>query len=93
MVATIMAARITRCDLDIPHLRFGCFQRPPDTILRLSLIDQTIRVLGFFFLIENDFVEAVFIYRHYHTSLREYFALRKIYFVADDWIKTRIFLQ
>lgn len=63
-------------DLDISHLRFGRFQRPQDTILRLSFIDET-SVLGLFPRVENDFVEAIFI----HHS--ECFALRKIYFVID----------
>jgi len=53
-------------DLDIPHLRFGRFQRSQDTILRLSLIDET-SVLGLFPLVENDFVEAVFI--HHSASV------------------------
>lgn len=35
MVVAIMAARITRRDLDIPHLKVRRFHCPPDTFLAL----------------------------------------------------------
>lgn len=57
MVAAIMAARITRRDLDIPPFEIRPFSTA--TGYHLTLIVDETSVLGLFLSVESDFVEAL----------------------------------